>query len=691
MKAHVTTVQRLFFLLVFCAALGSIFFSTYVYADRFNWVQRVSSVYADNWTSAVVSDDHAYLFAAHGSELMRSPDGGATWTTIYSFSSGEFVTDIAVSSNGQRVAVTTSGGAYYDSTSYGSGLSKRLVGDFRTTALSSDGTQIIFSSVYTIFYSPNSGNTFSHASGVAEISAYDSVMARNSSRAYLIASGSCLYVSNDQGASYSSLSCGGYTHVAASADGSYVLVSSYTGDNGARLHLSSDYGATLNVLTSAPSLSTAHWTSLSMSGSGSYIVAVSSAGGVYVSIDFGSSWTQEVSAPQSSLWNAISLSSDAYSIVGASSDAYIWTATYDSTPPNIVNISSSLADGSYTVGQEIPITVTLDKSAFGASSLTLTLETGAVDRTCDMSIDNTNVGICTYAVQAGDTTSDLSVFNVSGVLRNQNGYNRSSGFANISSFASNKAIQIDTTSPEVTLTTPSTGSSVSGIVSLVATSSDANLVGVQFKYNSLNIGDEITSDLYEVNWDTSGLSNGTYTVDAVARDVAGNTATSSITVTVNNSTTPAAPEEAADAPTGVGSIVTVNTFKAGSTSVGSQNPSNYVYLNQVITQSNSDVKNEASKRLEDRNIPHGFNFLKDLSVGSVDGDVQNLQRMLNLMGYTVTTQGGGSVGYETTYFGTNTKKALVNLQTTVGISPSRGYFGRITRTFLNRVLNIIGY
>lgn len=95
----------------------------------------------------------------------------------------------------------------------------------------------------------------------------------------------------------------------------------------------------------------------------------------------------------------------------------------------------------------------------------------------------------------------------------------------------------DTTPPTVSITAPANGATVSGTVTVAATAADnAGVVDVQFWVDGILIAQDATAP-YTTAWTTIGLSNGSHTLTAVARDAAGNTTTSSaITVTVN--TTP---------------------------------------------------------------------------------------------------------------------------------------------------------
>jgi peptidoglycan/xylan/chitin deacetylase (PgdA/CDA1 family) len=97
-------------------------------------------------------------------------------------------------------------------------------------------------------------------------------------------------------------------------------------------------------------------------------------------------------------------------------------------------------------------------------------------------------------------------------------------------------IRIDTTAPQVTLTSPVNGASVSGIVRLEATATDAGSgVGrVDFYVDGKIVG-TATSAPYRINWNTKNkqVAKGSHTIYAVAVDGAGNSlASTSITVTV---------------------------------------------------------------------------------------------------------------------------------------------------------------
>lgn len=95
----------------------------------------------------------------------------------------------------------------------------------------------------------------------------------------------------------------------------------------------------------------------------------------------------------------------------------------------------------------------------------------------------------------------------------------------------------DVTPPNVNLKFPSNNATVSGAsVTISANASDnVDLVAVQFKLDGVNIGAEDFKQPFSMSWNSTTTTNGTHTLTAVARDAAGNTATSAPrTITVNN-------------------------------------------------------------------------------------------------------------------------------------------------------------
>jgi hypothetical protein len=137
------------------------------------------------------------------------------------------------------------------------------------------------------------------------------------------------------------------------------------------------------------------------------------------------------------------------------------TVTRDVTGPTVTSVSSTTANGSYTTTATIAVTVTFSESVVVTGTPTLTLETGATNRTASCA-SGTGTATLTfnYVVQAGDTSADLdyvatnSLALAGGTIRDALTNNATltlpaPGAAN--SLGANKAIVIDTAAPTVTV------------------------------------------------------------------------------------------------------------------------------------------------------------------------------------------------------------------------------------------------
>jgi len=95
----------------------------------------------------------------------------------------------------------------------------------------------------------------------------------------------------------------------------------------------------------------------------------------------------------------------------------------------------------------------------------------------------------------------------------------------------------DNTGPTVSITAPSDNDTVSGDSVTVSAdaSDDTSVSSVQFKLDGSDLQSADTSSPYSITWDTTGASDSSHTLTAVAVDIYGNSTTSSsISVTVDN-------------------------------------------------------------------------------------------------------------------------------------------------------------
>jgi len=119
----------------------------------------------------------------------------------------------------------------------------------------------------------------------------------------------------------------------------------------------------------------------------------------------------------------------------------------DVTPPTITSVSSDKTNGTYTVGTVIDIDVNFSEAVTSTGNVTVTLETGDTDRTCNFTVLSAAIGTCNYTVQAGDTSSDLTISSVAATAITDAAGNEMTNFVPTTNLAALKAIVIDTTVP----------------------------------------------------------------------------------------------------------------------------------------------------------------------------------------------------------------------------------------------------
>jgi len=168
-------------------------------------------------------------------------------------------------------------------------------------------------------------------------------------------------------------------------------------------------------------------------------------------------------------------------------------------------------------------------------------------------LDGANLGgedtAAPYSVSWNTTTTGNGSHTLTAVARDTLGLRFTSNPVTVT-------VSNDKTAPTVSISAPTSGSTVTGTRTVNASASDnVGVIGVQFQLDGVSLGAEDTAAPYSISWDTATASNGSHTLTAVARDAAGNRTTSGpVTVTVFNDTT---------APT-----VTISSPVAGATVAG---------------------------------------------------------------------------------------------------------------------------
>jgi Galactose oxidase, central domain len=204
----------------------------------------------------------------------------------------------------------------------------------------------------------------------------------------------------------------------------------------------------------------------------------------------------------------------------------------DTTPPKVTNVTSSKANGAYTVGESIPVQVTFDEVVNVTGTPTLTLETGATDGVASYtSGTGSNTLTFTYTVGAGHTSTDLDYVSTAALALNGGTIkDAATNDANLSlpapgaagSLGANKNIVIDTTPPETTLTVkpPLITSNTSATFEFTGSDNFTPVASLTFECQLDGGGFSPCSSPKTYSGLAAGIN---HTFDVRAKDLAGNT------------------------------------------------------------------------------------------------------------------------------------------------------------------------
>jgi peptidoglycan/xylan/chitin deacetylase (PgdA/CDA1 family) len=177
-------------------------------------------------------------------------------------------------------------------------------------------------------------------------------------------------------------------------------------------------------------------------------------------------------------------------------------------------------------------------------------------------VDGVNVGApdttAPYSYSWDSTSVSNGSRNITAVATNTSGLTATS---NPVSVTVNNTATPPPTTPAVSLTAPTAGSTVSATITVSANASDTTpLAGIQFKLDGANLGSEDTTAPYSVSWDTRTATDGSHNLTAVARNTSGGTAISgAVAVTVYN---PVAPTVSLTAPATNATVSGTTTLSA---------------------------------------------------------------------------------------------------------------------------------
>ncbi|MES2694824.1 MAG: Ig-like domain-containing protein, partial [Verrucomicrobiota bacterium] len=261
--------------------------------------------------------------------------------------------------------------------------------------------------------------------------------------------------------------------------------------------------------------------------------ATSGVAGVQFKLNGADLGPEVTTPPYSVTWNTTAASNGAHTLTAVARDVAGNTTTATAVSVTVDNLAPTVAlttPGAAAVlrGSTVAINATASDATTGIAGVQFRLD-GA-----NLSAEDTSPA---YGIVWDTTIASNGSHTLSAIARD--------GAGNTTT-ATSVSVTVDNAAPTVSFTSPASGAKLSGpAVALAATASDSTsgMAGVQFRLDGVDLGAEDTSPSYSLTWDSTTAAAGNHTLAAVARDVAGNTTTTSINVTVF------APAKTLDTPT----------------------------------------------------------------------------------------------------------------------------------------------
>jgi len=267
-----------------------------------------SSAAALNWAAIACSSDGTKMVAAANTAattLNLSTDSGQTWSASGSVSAAWQA--VASSADGVKLVAARNGNALYTSTNSGSTWVVRPApsANWSSVASSADGVRLVgVVNPGRIYVSGDSGVTWSTQATV--LTWYFVASSANGSNLVAVVSGGGIWTNSGSTWAATGAPSKSWTSVASSADGTKLVAVETGGGSGGGIYTSINSGSTWTQQTNAP---VKIWAAIASSADGSKLVAASQNGGIYNSINYGVLWNQQ-SGTTNKLWNCLASSAD---------------------------------------------------------------------------------------------------------------------------------------------------------------------------------------------------------------------------------------------------------------------------------------------------------------------------------------------------------------------------------------------
>jgi C1A family cysteine protease len=205
------------------------------------------------------------------------------------------------------------------------------------------------------------------------------------------------------------------------------------------------------------------------------------------------------------------------------------TQKYMTTPDMLSARGKPVKSGTDATPPSVSITSPSNGSTVSG---TVTIQVSATDNVAvasvSLSVDGTVIGTSNTAPYSFSWTASSGSHTIIATAKDAAGNSATNSIS-----VSQNVVSADVTAPSVSITSPASGSTVSGTVSVGVSASDN--VGV--KSVALSVDGTVVSTLtaapYNFSWNTTNVADGNHSLSAKATDAAGNVNTSTITVAKN--------------------------------------------------------------------------------------------------------------------------------------------------------------
>jgi peptidoglycan hydrolase-like protein with peptidoglycan-binding domain len=627
----------------------------YISTDEGNtWNISNQGVKRQKWNFTKMSSDGMYMYAIGLSapNMINSSTTGSFWST--STSAGEQGwTSVAISDSGQRLIATSDSPAF--------------------PGQQDDGF---------IYYSTDGGINWATSTSAGNKKWKSVTASQDAMHALAYVTSGHIYYSTDGGINWATSTSAGsksWNSISISGNGSNAIASA----TNTYIYLSTDGGINWATSTSAGSR---NWRDVKISSDGSTMVGIVTNGYMYVSRDGGESWVQQTSAGSRN-WRSVSMSENGSIIFASVFTGKIYKAVFNDQLPQLIDLTETSDSYTYTLSfntnQNASTTLTFELiSGIGTS----TQISAGTDH--DFNINNlvscttykynlmvTNSFFKTSTTSSSFTTScPADTLPVSSIQKNIN--TLTGGVLSLNNF---------------NLNIPASYASSSASFQITKLNSIDSII------NSYGLPDNTKIPINNYAYSLSALVNSTTSINEFNKpinisfiyDISNEIDQSSLSIYRNDTT----------GWTKLNCAVNTNTkFITCETDHFSlfvlfgkeiQKRSNTFGYRKINTTSQTIYKDQSSENVIDNESSTSKSIYSidiNLELGMNNEKVINLQKFLNEQGFIIAQNGPGSIGNETSYFGTLTQKALIEFQIANNILPAIGFFGPLTRNYIKQTM-----